>query len=99
MILALRVWVEYTKDYVDRLTGGRLPTFAYAWIMAYVILYGVGALTRTLGGGMWFVHIFNGPLLAVAAGVLGRKAPASAAPLTAATVEAPDQTTNQGAQQ
>lgn len=89
MILALRIWVEYTKESVDKLTKGRLPTFWYATLVAWVLVYGVAGFTGTLTPFWAFVHFFNGPILAVMAGILAKKskAPANTTP------------TNQGASQ
>jgi len=73
-IFAVRLVVEYTKEFVDRWTGGKLPTFLYALSVAYFVIYGASALTHQLSGGMWFAHLFNGFLIAVGAGVMQKKA-------------------------
>lgn len=77
-ILAVRLVVEYLKEFVDKLTNGLLPTFLLALLVAYIALYGSGALLGTLGGGMWFAHLFNGFLVAVAAGTMQKPKPPAA---------------------
>ena len=74
-VIAVRLVVEYSKEFVDKWTEKRLPTFLYAVLMAYVVLYGAGAILGQLGNGMWFAHLFNGFLVAVAAGVMKKPDP------------------------
>jgi hypothetical protein len=74
---ALRLYVEYTKGFVGEwftaATGREFNTFVYALFVSYVLVYGTGALTDTLGKGMWFAHIFNGLAVAVVAGAMQRQ--------------------------
>ncbi len=72
-IFAVRLVVEYTKEFIDKWTAGRLPTFIYALGVSYLVIYGAGALLQQLGDGMWFAHLFNGFLIAVGAGVMQKK--------------------------
>jgi hypothetical protein len=74
-VIAVRLIVEYTKEYVDQWTGGKLPTFFYAVLVAYVAIFGSGAILHGLGNGMWFAHLFNGPLIAVVAGIMQKDKP------------------------
>lgn len=73
---AVRLFVEYTKQFVGKAWQSMgykwtdLHKFAYALIVAYFLVYGVAVITNTLGNGMWFAHIFNGPLVAVVAGAM-----------------------------
>jgi hypothetical protein len=72
-VLVTRLIVEHTKGFVDDATGRGLPTFLYAVLVAYTALYGASAILGTLGGGMWFAHIFNGFIVAIAAGVMEKR--------------------------
>lgn len=81
-VLAVRLVVEYTKEYVDQWTNRRLPTFLYAVLVAYVSLYGSGAILGNLGHGMWFAHLFNGVVVAVTSGIMQKSGPKAELPST-----------------
>jgi hypothetical protein len=71
---AVRLFVEYSKSFVGdawrKATGQEFNTFLYALLVAYFLVYGTGYLTGTLRDGMWFAHIFNGPMVAIVAGAM-----------------------------
>jgi hypothetical protein len=71
---AVRLFVEYTKDILGdawfTTTGRQMNVFLYALVVAYALVYGTSYLTNTLGNGMWFAHIFNGPMVAIVAGAM-----------------------------
>lgn len=68
----VRIFVEYTKDYVGALfptRWGKMQKRMYALLVSYLTVYGVALLTNTLAE-TWFAHIFNGVLVAVMAGAM-----------------------------
>lgn len=71
-VVAVRYVVEYTKDWVYKVTRDRLPGFIYALLWAWVVIYGAHSILGMLGGGMWFADFFSGFVIAAAAGAMER---------------------------
>lgn len=61
--IALRLVVEFTKDYIDQWTRGKLPTQFYALLWALVILFGVQAVQGIVTVENAFLNVFNAFLM------------------------------------
>ena len=61
--IALRLVVEFTKEYIHQWTKGKLPTMFYALIWAFIILFGVQAVQGTFSWPNAFLNVFNAFLM------------------------------------
>lgn len=68
--IALRIVVEFTKDYVDRWTNKRLPTLFYALLWAVFILFGIQGVMGVLTWENAFLNVFNAFLMVALAKVM-----------------------------
>lgn len=73
--IALRIVVEFTKEYVDQWTKKRLPTLFYALLWAFFILFGVQVVRHQLSAENAFLNVFNAFLMVGLAKIMVKDQP------------------------